>query len=79
VLVSADTLELHAWSGIGLIAAGVYHQGVQLSLTYAAEGEWRAAFTGDAMFAPAGYRIATAPWRAVQWAAWEALRRAGAY
>jgi hypothetical protein len=33
---------LHTWSGVGVIAVGMYRQGLRLSLTLVADGEWRA-------------------------------------
>jgi hypothetical protein len=66
---------LDSWSGIGLIAVGMYRQGYRLSLTHVAEGEWRAAFQANPMFAPAGFGVAPTPWKAVQDAAWAVVKR----
>jgi len=44
----------------------VERQGLRLSLTHVAEGEWRATFMGHPMFAPAGFGVAATPWAAVQ-------------
>ena len=63
------------WEGIGLITVGVERQGLRLSLSHITEGEWRAQFTGNPMFAPAGFGVAETPWRAVQRAAWAAINK----
>ena len=68
---------LDSWSGIGVIERGMASQGYDLQLTrYANEG-WRAIFCvlgreHSTTRAPAWERT---QWRAVQTAAWEALRR----
>jgi hypothetical protein len=49
--------------------------GYRLSLGHIAEGEWRATFMANPMFAPAGFGVAPAPWKAVQRAAWATLRQ----
>jgi hypothetical protein len=69
---------LDRWSGIGHIAVGMHRQGYYfLSLSHIAEGEWRAQFMGDSqLVAPRGYGVAPTPWKAVQMAAWAAVRRA---
>lgn len=41
-----------SWSGLGLITVGVERQGMPLSLSHIAEGEWRATFQSHAMWAP---------------------------
>jgi hypothetical protein len=67
---------LDTWNGIGLVAVGMHRQGLRLSLSHIAEGEWRCLFMGDnPRLAPDGYGVAPTPWRAVQRAAWQALRR----
>jgi hypothetical protein len=66
---------LDTWGGIGLIAVGVQRQGYRPSLSHIAEGEWRATFAGNPMFAPAGYGVAPTPWGAVQRAAQAARDR----
>lgn len=38
---------LDNWNGIGLIAAGMHYQGMRLSLSHIADGEWRCVFMGD--------------------------------
>ena len=63
---------LDTWTGLGLIAVGVERQGVRLSLSHIADGEWRAQFMGDnQVVAPKGFGVAPTPWRAVQIAAWD--------
>jgi hypothetical protein len=67
---------LDTWNGIGLIAVGMHRQGLRLSLSHIAEGEWRCSFRGDgALLAPRGYGVAATPWRAVQQAAWAAVNK----
>ncbi len=68
---------LDTWNGIGLIAVGVERQGFRLTLSHIAEGEWRAMFMGDAMISARGFGVAATPWRAVQMAAWAAVRSPG--
>ena len=46
---------LDTWQGLGLVTVGVERLGYRLSLSHIAEGEWRATFAGNPMFAPAGY------------------------
>jgi hypothetical protein len=65
---------LDTWTGVGLIAVGVERQGLRFSLSHVAEGEWRARFMSNPMFAPAGFGVAPTPWRAVQQAAWAAVK-----
>lgn len=38
---------LDTWNGIGLVAVGMHRQGLRLSLSHIAEGEWRCVFMGD--------------------------------
>jgi hypothetical protein len=66
---------LDTWTGVGLIAVGVERHGMRLSLSHIVEGEWRAMFMDDnPRLAPRGFGVAPTPWRAVQRAAWWALR-----
>jgi hypothetical protein len=65
---------LDTWTGVGLIAVGVERQGLLLSLSHIAEGEWRAQFMGNALVAPKGFGVAATPWKAVQIAAWAAVK-----
>jgi hypothetical protein len=67
---------LDTWTGVGLITVGVERLGYRLSLSHIAEGEWRANFSGHALFAPAGFGVAPTPWAATQIAAAAAVRRA---
>jgi hypothetical protein len=66
---------LDTWTGVGLITVGVERQGYRLALSHITEGEWRARFSVDPMISSAGYGVAPTPWRAVQRAAWEAVKR----
>jgi hypothetical protein len=67
---------LDNWSGIGLLAVGMHRQGLRLSLSHVADGEWRCVFMGEnPMLAPKGFGVAATPWRAVQRAAWAAVNR----
>jgi len=51
---------LDSWAGLGLIAAGLEHQGLRLSLSHVAAGEWRCVLMGDnPMLAPAGFGVAS--------------------
>ena len=55
---------------------GTHGQGMRLSLTHVADGEWQAYFMGEnALLAPNGYGVAPSPWGAVQIAAWAAVAR----
>jgi hypothetical protein len=66
---------LDTWTGVGLITVGVDRQGYRLSLSHIADGEWRCYFMGEnTLLAPRGYGVAAPPWRAVQIAAWAAVR-----
>jgi hypothetical protein len=85
VLVKADAPELRlmhewldTWSGIGLVVDGMVRQGWDLQLTPYAGRDWRANFftTGIAHSIVGGTGWEPTPWRAVQRAAWEALRHA---
>ena len=66
-------------TGIGHIAVGMHRQGYDLQLTVDDDRRWRATFYTTGMeHSPTG-AIGTAwertPWRAVQSAAWEALKK----
>ncbi len=70
---------LDYWTGIGLIAGGMARQGYDLQLTRYADRGWRATFYVTGVEHSASNATGTAwkptPWRAVQVAAWEALRQ----
>ena len=73
---------LNSWRGIGAVERGMAHQGYDLQLTrYDARG-WRATFytTGieHSPTAATGSAWEPTPWRAVQGAARDALRKASA-
>ena len=64
-----------SWSGLGAIVVGLARQGYLLSLTHVAGGEWRCYLMDDnPMLAPKGFGVARTPWRAVQDAAWAAVK-----
>jgi hypothetical protein len=71
---------LDSWPGIGRIAAGMAHQGYDLQLTRYDEQGWRATFYPTGMEHSPTSATGTAwertPWRAVQGAAREALKKA---
>ena len=86
VLVRAKTPELRlmhewldSWSGIGLVVVGMAHQGFQVSVGEHGAGQWIAVFYsghgGHEPVTAAGTAQEATPWRAVQRAAWEVLRR----
>jgi len=67
---------LDQWAGVGLIAAGMARQGLDLELTRFGDEGWRATFSpaGRAHSVVFGTAWQATPWRAVQHAAWEALQ-----
>jgi hypothetical protein len=71
---------LDSWPGIGHLAVGMAHQGYDLQLTRYDEQGWRATFYTSGMEHSPTSATGTAwertPWRAVQGAAWEALKKA---
>jgi hypothetical protein len=70
---------LDSWTGIGLIAVGLHRQGWDLQLTQYGDGNWRATFyvTGVAHSIVGGSAWEPTPWRAVERAGWDAVRRSG--
>jgi hypothetical protein len=70
---------LDSWAGIGRIAVGMAHQGYDLQLTRYDERGWRATFYTTGMehspTSTTGSAWEPTPWRAVQGAAQDALRR----
>jgi hypothetical protein len=72
---------LDTWTGIGHVAVGMDRQGYDLQLTKYADRGWRATFYTSGMeHAPTpntGSAWERTPWRAVQRAALETLKRAG--
>jgi hypothetical protein len=66
---------LSSWSGIGLIIAGMTHQGWDVQLTAYAARDWQANFfpVGIAHSIVGGSAWERTPWRAVQRAAWNVL------
>jgi hypothetical protein len=70
---------LDSWAGIGRIAVGMAHQGFDLQLTRYDERGWRATFYTTGMehspTSATGTGWERTPWRAVQSAEWDALKR----
>ena len=48
---------LDTWAGVGLVTVGVERQGLRLSLSHIAEGEWRATFMENDRWAPRGFGV----------------------
>jgi hypothetical protein len=68
---------LDSWYGLGLVVEGMTHQGWDLQLTAYAARDWRANFfpVGIAHSIVDGSAWEPTPWRAVERAAWEVMRR----
>jgi hypothetical protein len=71
---------LNSWSGIGLIIAGMTHQGWDVQLTAYAARDWRANFfpVGIEHSIVGGTAWERTPWRAVQRARGEAFSKTAA-
>ncbi len=73
---------LDGWVGIGRVVGGMARLGYDLQLTRYGDEGWRATFypagRTHSVTAAIGSAWDRQPWRAVQRAAWEALRRADA-
>ena len=67
---------LDSWRGIGDVVTGMNRQGFWLHLSNVDAGTWRATFSRDAVISADGFGADSTPWRAVQRAAWAALRQA---
>jgi hypothetical protein len=69
---------LDTWAGLGLVVAGMTHQGWDVELTAYAARDWRVNFwpVGIAHSVLGGSAWEPTPWRAVQRAAWETLNKA---
>ena len=67
---------LYTWAGLGLVVAGMTHQGWDVQLTACAARDWRANFfpVGIAHSIVGGSAWERTPSRTVQRAAWEALK-----
>jgi hypothetical protein len=69
---------LDTWTGVGALAAGMARQGFDVTLEHRGQ-RWHVTFTkeryGVRPGAAAGYASDVAPWRAMQWAAWQVIRR----
>ena len=70
---------LDSWRGVGIVERGMYWQGYDLRLERYADRGWRATFFSAGMAHSFTSSTGTAwertPWRTVQGAAWEALRK----
>ena len=70
---------LHAyldnWRGLGAVVDGMRAQGYAFNLSTVDRTTWRATFARHPLFAADGFGAGETPWRAVQVAAWAALRR----
>lgn len=64
---------LDSWPGLRLIVVGMERHGYALSLRRVEE-KWIASFHHDPTLAPGGFAAAPTPWRAVQQAAWAAVK-----
>ena len=67
---------LDTWSGTGAVIVGIIRQGYRVSLSCVAQDEWRAVFSSHPLTSPDGFAVERTPWRVVQRAAWDALKRA---
>src|SRR3989442_54928 len=80
-LAIADQGGLRPLRRLGDVAAGMHRQGYDLQLTEYDERSWRATFYSSGMKHSAtsaiGSAFESAPWTAVQRAAWEALALQG--
>jgi hypothetical protein len=80
--LSAVHSWLSTWSGIGHVIAGMHRQGYDVQLTQYDERGWRATFYVTGVEHSATSSTASAweptPWRAVQRAAFDALRAGSA-
>jgi hypothetical protein len=69
---------LHAWldnwRGVGLIVVGMERLGYNVSLKKWHDGGWTCSFNRDVITSADGFGSGPTPWRAVQRAAWAAVR-----
>jgi hypothetical protein len=63
--------RLDTWRGV---VTGMNRQGYMLRLSNVDASTWRASFGREPMLSSDGFGTGTTPWRAVQEAAWDALR-----
>jgi len=61
-------------TSIGHVVVGMERQGYSLSLTKITDDGWRATFHSNPQLSADGFATDAKPWRAVQLAAWEALK-----
>ena len=57
------------------MVTGMNRQGFMLHLSNVDASTWRATFSHEPMLSAEGFGAGATPWRAVQVAAWETLRR----
>ena len=62
--------------GVGDVVAAMNRRGYWLHLSNVDAGMWRETFSREAMTSADGFGAGDTPWRAVQKAAWAALREA---
>lgn len=76
--VPAPARALHAymdsWRGLGDVTDAMRSLGFRFNLTTVDAEIWRATFGRHLMFASDGFGTGRTPWRAVQLAAWTALK-----
>jgi hypothetical protein len=63
---------LDTWRGVGLIVDGMARQGYRVSLREI--DAWVASFRSHPMVSDDGFASASTPWKAVQRAAWAAMK-----
>ena len=66
---------LDSWRGVGDVVTGMNRQGFWLHLSNVDSGTWRATFSRESIISADGFGAGETPWRAVQLAAWSALRQ----
>ncbi len=66
---------MDTWRGLGDVVTGMNRQGYRLHLSNVDASTWRATFDREPLLSSDGFGTGVTPWRAVQVAAWEALRR----
>ncbi len=67
---------LDTWRGVGDVVTGMNRHGFMLHLSNVDASTWRATFSSAPMLSSDGFGTGATPWRAVQVAAWEALKDA---
>lgn len=72
---AASTSDGNRLPYVGDVVTGMNRQGYWLHLSNIDAGAWRATFSRDAMISADGFGAGATPWRAVQRAAWGALKQ----